>query len=84
MIKSCSLFSLIYISLSWLKNHAPIEKSRKTKIKNREYWSRLIITDLDVFDSGYYQCIVSNSVASVNTTGILRVSIILHFYSAPI
>lgn len=58
-----------------MKNHAPLEKNRKTKVKNREYWSRLIITDLDVLDSGYYQCVVSNSVASVNTTAVLRVSL---------
>uniref|UniRef100_A0A0M3HH95 Ig-like domain-containing protein n=1 Tax=Ascaris lumbricoides TaxID=6252 RepID=A0A0M3HH95_ASCLU len=60
------------LQFTWLKNHAPLEKNRKTKVKNREYWSRLIITDLDVLDSGYYQCVVSNSVASVNTTAVLR------------
>uniref|UniRef100_A0A8R1U4G6 receptor protein-tyrosine kinase n=2 Tax=Onchocerca volvulus TaxID=6282 RepID=A0A8R1U4G6_ONCVO len=65
------------LQFSWLKNHAPVEKNRKTKIKNRDYWSRLIITDLEVLDSGYYQCIVSNSFASVNTTSILRVNNIL-------
>ncbi|VDM47835.1 unnamed protein product [Toxocara canis] len=62
------------LQFTWLKNHAPVEKNRKTRVKNREYWSRLIITDLDVLDSGYYQCVVSNSVASVNTTAVLRVS----------
>uniref|UniRef100_F1KSM7 receptor protein-tyrosine kinase n=1 Tax=Ascaris suum TaxID=6253 RepID=F1KSM7_ASCSU len=62
------------LQFTWLKNHAPLEKNRKTKVKNREYWSRLIITDLDVLDSGYYQCVVSNSVASVNTTAVLRVN----------
>ncbi|VDM82113.1 unnamed protein product [Strongylus vulgaris] len=52
----------------WLKNHAPIEKSRRVKVRNRENSSRLVITELDVLDSGYYQCIASNSAASVNTT----------------
>ncbi|VDK43539.1 unnamed protein product [Anisakis simplex] len=61
------------LHFTWLKNHAPVEKNRKTRIKNREYWSRLIITDLDVLDSGYYQCVVKNSVASVNTTAVLRI-----------
>lgn len=64
---------------SWLKNHAPVEKNRKTKIKNREYWSRLVITDLEVLDSGYYQCVVSNSFATVNTTAVLRVRLIISF-----
>ncbi|MFH4974966.1 hypothetical protein AB6A40_001675 [Gnathostoma spinigerum] len=62
------------LHFNWLKNHAPIEKNRKTRVKNREYWSRLVISDLDVLDSGYYQCVVSNSVGSVNTTGVLRVN----------
>ncbi|VIO93928.1 Uncharacterized protein BM_BM1888 [Brugia malayi] len=65
------------LQFSWLKNHAPVEKNRKLKIKNREYWSRLVITDLEVLDSGYYQCVVSNSLASVNTTAVLRVSNVL-------
>ncbi|VDM96243.1 unnamed protein product [Thelazia callipaeda] len=65
------------LQFSWLKNHAPVEKNRKTKIKNREYWSRLIITELEVLDSGYYQCVVSNSLTSVNTTAVLRVSLLL-------
>ncbi|EYC36745.1 hypothetical protein Y032_0861g2738 [Ancylostoma ceylanicum] len=58
----------------WLKNHAPIEKSRRVKVRNRENSSRLVITELDVLDSGYYQCIASNSAASVNTTSVLRVN----------
>ncbi|VDK72312.1 unnamed protein product [Litomosoides sigmodontis] len=65
------------LQFSWLKNHAPMEKNRKMKIKNREYWSRLIITDLEVLDSGYYQCVVSNSFATVNTTAVLRRLILL-------
>ncbi|CAD5214713.1 unnamed protein product [Bursaphelenchus xylophilus] len=62
------------LSFTWLKNHAPIEKSRKVKVRNREFWSKLVITDLDVLDSGYYQCTASNSAGSVNTTSVLRVN----------
>lgn len=62
------------LSFTWLKNHAPIEKSRKVKVRNRENSSRLVISELDVLDSGYYQCIASNSAASVNTTSVLRVN----------
>ncbi|CAG9531916.1 unnamed protein product [Cercopithifilaria johnstoni] len=65
------------LQFSWLKNHAPVEKNRKTKIKNREYWSRLVITELDVLDSGYFQCVVSNSFSSVNTTAVLRVCLMI-------
>ncbi|CAD5210914.1 unnamed protein product [Bursaphelenchus okinawaensis] len=62
------------ITFAWLKNHAPIEKSRKVKVRNREFWSKLVITDLDVLDSGYYQCTATNSAGSVNTTSVLRVN----------
>lgn len=58
----------------WLKNHAPMDKSRRVKLRNKESSSRLVISELDVLDSGYYQCIASNSAASVNSTSILRVS----------
>ncbi|TMS35578.1 hypothetical protein L596_002951 [Steinernema carpocapsae] len=62
------------LTFNWLKNHAPVEKDSRVKIRNREYWSKLIISELDVLDSGYYQCIVSNVAGSVNTTSVLRVS----------
>lgn len=70
------------VSFRWLKNHAPIEKSRRVKVRNRENSSRLVITELDVLDSGYYQCIATNSAASVNTTSVLRVSIAIGSTSA--
>lgn len=66
----------------WLKNHAPVEKNRRTKVRNRDYWSKLVITDLDVLDSGYYQCTATNSAGSVNTTSVLRVSIVSNFQKA--
>ena len=61
------------IEFTWLKNNAPIEKNRRTKIKSKDYFSKLIITELEVLDSGYYQCTASNVAGSVNTTSVLRV-----------
>ncbi|CAJ0581577.1 unnamed protein product, partial [Mesorhabditis spiculigera] len=69
----CEALGTPPLTFSWLKNHAPVEKSRRVKIKNRESSSRLVIQHLDVLDSGFYQCVVSNAAASVNTTSILRV-----------
>ena len=54
-----------------------MEKSRRVKIRTKENSSRLVINELDVLDSGFYQCIASNSAASVNTTSILRVSLVI-------
>uniref|UniRef100_A0A1I7XZ28 Receptor protein-tyrosine kinase n=1 Tax=Steinernema glaseri TaxID=37863 RepID=A0A1I7XZ28_9BILA len=62
------------LTFKWEKNHAPVEKDSRIRIRNRDYSSKLIITDLDVLDSGYYQCVVSNGAGSVNTTSVLRVS----------
>ncbi|KJH50876.1 immunoglobulin I-set domain protein [Dictyocaulus viviparus] len=68
----CEAIGTPPLTFTWLKNHAPVERSRKVKVRNRENSSRLVITELDVLDSGYYQCIASNSAASVNTTSVLR------------
>jgi hypothetical protein len=76
------VYMLLCTFCRWLKNHAPVEKSRRIKVRTRDFWSRLAINDLDVLDSGYYQCIVSNSVASVNTTGVLRVRLFWLFACA--
>ncbi|KAK0395875.1 hypothetical protein QR680_001470 [Steinernema hermaphroditum] len=62
------------LTFNWLKNHAPVEKDSRIRIRNRDYWSKLIISELDVLDSGYYQCVVSNPAGSVNTTSVLRVN----------
>ncbi|VDO18860.1 unnamed protein product [Heligmosomoides polygyrus] len=78
----CEAIGTPPLSFMWLKNHAPIEKSRRVKVRNRENSSRLVITELDVLDSGYYQCIATNSAASVNTTSVLRVSIAIGSTSA--
>uniref|UniRef100_A0A0K0ELA5 receptor protein-tyrosine kinase n=1 Tax=Strongyloides stercoralis TaxID=6248 RepID=A0A0K0ELA5_STRER len=62
------------LNFQWLKNHVPLEKQKRIKIRNREYTSKLTITDLDVLDSGFYQCVVSNVAGSVNSTAVLRVN----------
>ncbi|CAD6195795.1 unnamed protein product [Caenorhabditis auriculariae] len=56
------------------KNNAPVEKSKRVRVREKETSSRLVISHLDVLDSGYYQCVVSNTAASVNTTSVLRVN----------
>ncbi|CAI5440660.1 unnamed protein product [Caenorhabditis angaria] len=70
----CEAIGTQPLNFMWLKNNAPVEKSKRVRIRNKESSSRLIIQNLDVLDSGYYQCVVSNSAASVNTTSILRVN----------
>uniref|UniRef100_A0A7E4VYI8 receptor protein-tyrosine kinase n=1 Tax=Panagrellus redivivus TaxID=6233 RepID=A0A7E4VYI8_PANRE len=66
------------ITFTWLKNNAPIEKNRRTKVRSKEYFSKLIISDLDAFDSAYYQCTASNVAGSVNSTSVLRVESTRH------
>ncbi|CAP37288.2 Protein CBR-CAM-1 [Caenorhabditis briggsae] len=70
----CEALGTPPLKFIWLKNKGPIEKSKRVKIRDKENSSRLVITQLDVLDSGYYQCIVSNPAASVNTTSVLRVN----------
>ncbi|CAB3404440.1 unnamed protein product [Caenorhabditis bovis] len=70
----CEALGTAPLKFMWLKNHAPVEKSKRVKIRDKENSSRLVITQLDVLDSGYYQCVVSNAAASVNTTSVLRVN----------
>ncbi|PIC43475.1 hypothetical protein B9Z55_004200 [Caenorhabditis nigoni] len=76
----CEALGTPPLKFIWLKNKGPIEKSKRVKIRDKENSSRLVITQLDVLDSGYYQCIVSNPAASVNTTSVLRVSCFFVIY----
>uniref|UniRef100_A0A914GWY4 receptor protein-tyrosine kinase n=1 Tax=Globodera rostochiensis TaxID=31243 RepID=A0A914GWY4_GLORO len=62
------------IQFTWLKNLAPVEKNRRTRIRHREMSSKLVIIELDVLDSGYYQCTATNAAGSVNSTAVLKVS----------
>uniref|UniRef100_A0A1I7TA73 Ig-like domain-containing protein n=1 Tax=Caenorhabditis tropicalis TaxID=1561998 RepID=A0A1I7TA73_9PELO len=68
----CEALGTPPLKFIWLKNNGPVEKTKRVKIRDKENSSRLVITQLDVLDSGYYQCIVSNPAASVNTTSVLR------------
>ncbi|KAF1764768.1 hypothetical protein GCK72_004718 [Caenorhabditis remanei] len=81
----CEALGTPPLKFIWLKNKGAIEKSKRVKIRDKENSSRLVITQLDVLDSGYYQCIVTNSAASVNTTSVLRTDLggVLHSRKVP-
>lgn len=58
----------------WLKNDAPVvPEPRRISFKANDFGSRLRIRNLDTTDTGYFQCVASNSFGSVSTTGILYV-----------
>lgn len=58
----------------WLKNDAPVvQEPRRVSIRSMPYGSRLRIRNLDTTDTGYFQCMASNSKGSVSTTGVLFV-----------
>ncbi|XP_026028534.1 tyrosine-protein kinase transmembrane receptor ROR2-like [Astatotilapia calliptera] len=63
-------------SIRWLKNDAPVvqEQGRLT-IRKTEAGSKLRIQDLDTTDTGYYQCVASNSVKVISATGVLYVKL---------
>ncbi|GMR36468.1 hypothetical protein PMAYCL1PPCAC_06663 [Pristionchus mayeri] len=69
----CDAIGTPPISFEWKKNHAPVEKSKRVRIRNRENTSRLVISSLDVLDSAFYECTASNIAGSVNSTAILKV-----------
>uniref|UniRef100_A0A0N5ALT8 Ig-like domain-containing protein n=1 Tax=Syphacia muris TaxID=451379 RepID=A0A0N5ALT8_9BILA len=59
---------------SWKRNNIPLEKRTNVKVRSRDYFSRLTITNLDVLDTGFYECIASNSAGSVKTSSKLKVT----------
>ncbi|GMT14862.1 hypothetical protein PFISCL1PPCAC_6159 [Pristionchus fissidentatus] len=69
----CDAIGTAPIAFEWKKNHAPVEKSRRLRIRHRENTSRLVISSLDVLDSAFYECIATNPAGSVNSTAILKV-----------
>lgn len=61
------------LQFSWKRNNVPLEKRQNIKVRNRENFSRLVITDLEPLNSGYYECVVSNSAGTVRTGSKLKV-----------
>ncbi|XP_051876197.1 netrin receptor DCC-like isoform X2 [Pristis pectinata] len=61
-------------NIKWLKNDSSIsQEPGRVTIRKTEYGSRLRIQNLDTTDTGYYQCIASNSNATIKATGLLNV-----------
>ncbi|XP_066567473.1 tyrosine-protein kinase transmembrane receptor ROR2 isoform X2 [Amia ocellicauda] len=61
-------------SIRWLKNDAPVvQEQGRISIRKTDLGSRLRIQDLDTTDTGYYQCVATNSVKEISATGVLYV-----------
>ncbi|XP_034003659.1 inactive tyrosine-protein kinase transmembrane receptor ROR1 [Trematomus bernacchii] len=58
----------------WLKNDAPVvQEPRRISYRSTPYGSRLRIRNLDTTDTGYFQCMATNTQGTVSTTGVLFV-----------
>lgn len=61
-------------TVRWLKNDAPVvQEPRRVSYRPTPYGSRLRIRNLDTTDTGYFQCVATNSQGTVSTTGVLFV-----------
>lgn len=61
-------------TVRWLKNDAPVvQEPRRVSYRSMPYGSRLRIRNLDTTDTGYFQCVATNSHGTVSTTGVLFV-----------
>lgn len=61
-------------TVRWLKNDAPVvQEPRRVSYRSMPYGSRLRIRNLDTTDTGYFQCVATNSQGTVSTTGVLFV-----------
>ncbi|KAM3875637.1 inactive tyrosine-protein kinase transmembrane receptor ROR1 [Diretmus argenteus] len=61
-------------AVRWLKNDAPVvQEPRRISYRPTPYGSRLRIRNLDTTDTGYFQCVATNSQGTVSTTGVLFV-----------
>lgn len=61
-------------TVRWLKNDAPVmQEPRRVSFRSTPYGSRLRIRNLDTTDTGYFQCVATNSQGTVSTTGVLFV-----------
>lgn len=69
-------------SIRWLKNDAPVvQEQGRITIRKTEAGSKLRIQDLDTTDTGYYQCVASNSIKVISATGVLYVKLgMIHVY----
>ncbi|XP_063927006.1 tyrosine-protein kinase transmembrane receptor Ror-like [Zophobas morio] len=67
------------VTFSWRKNNAPVEKSgrvntKMTKDKERHLFkSTLRISNVEVFDKGFYDCTASNGKDKIQSDGVLDV-----------
>ncbi|XP_046870717.1 tyrosine-protein kinase transmembrane receptor ROR2 isoform X2 [Hypomesus transpacificus] len=63
-------------TIRWLKNDAPVvQEQGRISIRKTEAGSKLRIQDLDTTDTGYYQCVASNTVKVISATGLLYVKL---------
>lgn len=61
-------------TVRWLKNDAPVvQEPRRVSYRSMTYGSRLRIRNLDTTDTGYFQCVATNSQGTVSTMGVLYV-----------
>lgn len=61
-------------TIKWLKNDAPVvQEQGRISIRKTESGSKLRIQDLDTTDTGYYQCVASNTMKVISATGVLYV-----------
>ncbi|XP_042588065.1 tyrosine-protein kinase transmembrane receptor ROR2-like isoform X2 [Cyprinus carpio] len=70
----CKVAGHPWPSIRWLKNDAPVvQEQGRISIRKTEAGSKLRIQDLDTTDTGYYQCVASNSIKVISATGVLYV-----------
>lgn len=63
-------------TVRWLKNDAPVvQEQGRITIRKTETGSKLRIQDLDTTDTGYYQCVASNTLKAISATGVLYVKL---------
>ncbi|KAM9821219.1 tyrosine-protein kinase transmembrane receptor ROR2 [Neosynchiropus ocellatus] len=63
-------------TIRWLKNDAPVvQEQGRITVRKSEAGSKLRISHLDTTDTGYYQCVASNSLKVISATGVLYVKL---------
>ncbi|XP_041914849.1 tyrosine-protein kinase transmembrane receptor ROR2 [Alosa alosa] len=70
----CKVAGKPWPSIRWLKNDAPVvQEQGRISIRKTESGSKLRIQDLDTTDTGYYQCVATNTLKVITATGVLYV-----------